>query len=216
MQQRSLFELLTVEVEKAKDLPQPKILLPAKRSKVHDFRESLEQSHKAADLPLWENLYKQFFAGFQGSTDLRQDGLHQRQGIDRLVHFHNGICLKTVSIDEKARAYCRKEWFDRPFSFDIALEFYSDFERKKPGWVSKPLDCDYIAYAILPLGQAVLLPVQQLQRAWELNSDEWLKTYFTAKAPNRSGYVTHSLCVPVDKVFAAIGANLRARFDPIN
>jgi hypothetical protein len=187
-------------------------IIPLK--KIHRFQDSLEKSHKAADLPLWDELYKQFFPGFKGSTDLRQDGAHQRQGIDRLVHFHNGVCLRTVKIDEKARTFCIDHWKSKPFSFDIALEFFSDFERKIPGWVCKPLDCDYIAYAVLPLGQAVLLPVPQLQKAWSHYSQEWTKIYRIAVAENR-GYTTHCCCVPLKTVFSSIGANFRANFEPI-
>ncbi|MGA0200680.1 MAG: hypothetical protein ACO3NK_16475 [Prochlorotrichaceae cyanobacterium] len=182
--------------------------------KVHNFRESLQKSHDAADLPIWDELYKQFFPGFQESTDLRQDGLHQRQGIDRLVHFHNGVCLRTVKIDEKARWFCMDKWKVKPFSFDIALEFYSDFERKIPGWVNKPLDADYIAYAVLPIGQAVLMPVPQIQKAWGIHSEGWLQRYFTAVAKNR-GYTTHSVCVPLSVVFSSIGAGFRGEFTPI-
>jgi hypothetical protein len=181
---------------------------------LHDFKKSLAKSHEASDLPLWDELYKQFFPGFQGSTDLRHDGLHQRQGIDRLVHFHNGVCLKTVKIDEKARSFVKNNWYSKPFTFDIAIEFYSDFDRKIPGWINKPLDADYIAYAVLPIGQAVLLPVVQLQKAWASHSTEWLSKFFIAKAQNK-GYSTHSVCVPLNVVFSAIGANFRANFKPI-
>ncbi|MBE9194236.1 hypothetical protein IQ219_02590 [Synechocystis sp. LEGE 06083] len=105
-------------------------------------------------------------------------------------------------------------WRNKQFTFDIALEFYSDFDRKIPGWVCKPLDADYIAYAVLPLGQAVLLPVPQLQQAWLKHSAGWLEKFFIAQAKNK-GYTTHSVCVPLGIVFSAIGANFRATCKPI-
>ncbi len=85
---------------------------------------------------------------------------HQRNGIDRSIVLQNG---KTIWIDEKARG---KNKITGKVYTDIALEFLSDEAQKTPGWVCKPLLCDYINYAIIPLGRAYLLPVQQLQTAW--------------------------------------------------
>lgn len=103
---------------------------------------------------------------------------------------------------------------------DIALEYWSDEYRHIPGWVCKPLMCDYIAYAIAPLGKGYLLPVIQLQRAWVIHSEEWLEIYPPIKAKNydpRSGrrWTTVSVGVPVQTVFTAIGSGLRCNFDPI-
>ena len=52
--------------------------------------------------------------------------------------------------DEKVRA---EDWPD------ILLEQWSDEDRRAPGWVQKPLACDYIAYSFAPSGVCYLLPV---------------------------------------------------------
>ena len=126
----------------------------------------------------------------------------QRAGIDRSVILANS---KQILIDEKIRmkAYT-----------DILLEYWSDRDRRVPGWVCKPLRCDYICYAIAPLGRAYLLPVPQLQQAWLKYSDDWRAAYRDCNAQNR-GYVTVSCPVPVADLFKAIGECLRVGFTPI-
>jgi hypothetical protein len=59
---------------------------------------------------------------------------------------------------------------------DILLEQWSDEARRVPGWVQKPLACDFIAYAFAPSRRCYLLPVALLQRAWRLNGREWIVT----------------------------------------
>lgn len=169
---------------------------------VHDFNESLRRSHAASDLPIWLEIYRQAFPTMQAAIDHRDDGEHQRAGIDRSVILANS---KQVLIDEKVR------WkaYD-----DIALEYWSDRDRRVPGWVCKPLRCDYICYAIAPLGKAYLLPVAQLQLAWANYGEAWRRTYRDCNAQNR-GYVTVSCPVPVPVLFKAIGECLRIGFTPM-
>lgn len=170
--------------------------------KIHDFKQSLASSHKASDLPIWHEIYKQAFPSMAATVDHREDGEHQRAGIDRSVILSNS---KQILIDEKIR------W--KAYS-DIALEYWSDRDRKIPGWVCKPLRADYICYAIAPTGKAYLLPVPQLQQAWSENKNCWLQQFRKCEAQNRN-YVTVSLAVPVDVLFKAIGACLRVSFSPI-
>lgn len=169
---------------------------------VHDFNESLRRSHAASDLPIWLEIYRQAFPNMQAAIDHRQDGEHQRAGIDRSVILANS---KQILIDEKVR------WkaYD-----DIALEYWSDRDRQIPGWVCKPLRCDFICYAIAPTGKAYMLPVQQLQQAWLINGQQWRKRYRDCLAQNRN-YVTVSCAVPVKEVFSAIGQCLRISFTPL-
>lgn len=165
----------------------------------HDFSESLASSHKASDLPIWEEIYRKSFPGFLAMIDHRQDGEHQRAGIDRSVILENS---KQILIDEKIRyrAYA-----------DIALEYMSNDRTGSPGWVCKPLRADYIAYAIGPLGICYLLPVLQLQKAWAAKGEEWKGTYFKVPAQNKT-YTTLSVAVPVNVVFMEIGKALRIPF----
>lgn len=175
---------------------------------MHDFAESLAMSHKASDLPLWEEIYRKAFPTFCAMVDHREDGEHQRAGIDRSVILANS---KQILIDEKIRWRNRKtgKVYD-----DIALEYWSDYGRRVPGWVCKPLRADYIAYAIAPLGKGYLLPVIQLQSAWAAHGERWIRQYKQIVAENY-GYDTVSVGVPVREVFSAVGAALRQSFEPI-
>lgn len=168
---------------------------------VHDFDDSLRRSHAASDLPIWREIYRQAFPTMQAMVDHRDDGEHQRAGIDRSVILANS---KQVLIDEKVR------W--KAYN-DIALEYWSDRDRRVPGWVCKPLRCDFICYAIAPIGKAYMLPVQQLQQAWSVYGETWRKAYSDCNAQNRS-YVTVSCPVPVPVLFRAIGECLRFGFTP--
>ncbi len=175
---------------------------------VHDFRESLAKSHSASDLPIWKEVYRQAFPSFVAMIDHRQDGEHQRAGIDRSVILANS---KQILIDEKARFRNRNGTVYE----DIALEYWSDYERRERGWVCKPLRCDFIAYAIVPLGRCYLLPVIQLQIAWTRNAKAWASRYPRVEARNRH-YTTISVAVPPDVVFGAVGSALVFDFDPVD
>ncbi len=168
-------------------------------SAVHDFADSLAASHRASDLPIWDEIYRKSFPDFLAMVDHRQDGEHQRAGIDRSVILENS---KQILIDEKIR------WKPYP---DIAVEFLSNDRTGAPGWACKPLRADYIAYAIAPLGMCYLLPVIQLQQAWRRKGELWKASCFIVRAPNR-GYTTLSAAVPVHELFSEIGRALRAPF----
>jgi hypothetical protein len=174
----------------------------------HSFEESLAMSHAASDLPFWRTVYTKAFPTMAAMIDHRQDGEHQRAGIDRSIILANS---KQILIDEKVRGRNKKtgKVYD-----DIALEYWSDEGRKTPGWVCKPLRADLIAYAIAPLGRCFLLPVIPLQRAWKQYGDEWRENFFEVRAVNK-GYTTVSVGVPVDILFPAIGRQFRISFDPV-
>lgn len=103
-------------------------------------------------------------------------------------------CGRTYTVDEKVRAH------DWP---DILLEQWSDEERRHPGWVQKPLACDFIAYAFAPSRRCYLLPVALLQRAWRMQGRAWLVRYGQRRALN-PGYVTASVPVPVGVLMHAM------------
>lgn len=169
---------------------------------MHDFQESLRASHRASDLPIWEQVYREAFPAFCAMVDHREDGEHQRAGIDRSVVLQNS---KQILIDEKIR------W--KPYD-DIALEYLSNDRTGALGWVCKPLRADYIAYAIAPLGRCYLLPVIQLQIAWAKKGEFWKATCPHIVAKN-VGYSTHSVGVKASDLFPAIGGAFRVGFDPV-
>lgn len=169
---------------------------------IHDFAESLAASHAASDLPIWEQIYRRAFPTFCAMVDHRDDGEHQRAGIDRSVILANS---KQLLIDEKVR---NKDYGD------ILLEYVSNDRFNSPGWVCKPLRADYIAYAIVPAGRCYLLPVIQLQIAWDKNGELWKREFRHVPAVN-NGYTTHSVAVPPERLFPAIGGALRVSFDKV-
>ena len=126
-----------------------------------------------------------------GCHDLRADGWHQRAGIDRLIVLSSS---KTLHIDEKVR---EKDYGD------ILLEFWSDKERRTPGWIAKDLSCDFIAYAIAPSRRCYLLPFQPLRAAWRDRRADWVARFGRREAQN-AGYTTVGVPVPVEEVFTAI------------
>jgi hypothetical protein len=158
---------------------------------MNDFVTDLEWSHLQASAPWWEEVYRQAFPGFTGMQSLNSDGWAQRGGIDRQVFLNDGTVLK---IDEKAR---RQAWPD------FLLEYWSDEERKIPGWIAKPLTCDFIAYAFVPTRTCYLLPFQLLRRAWQKHRGCWVKTYGSKRAVNER-YTTVSVAVPIDVVLASL------------
>ena len=176
---------------------------------MNEFQECLEQSHKASDWAGWKALYESCFGQNITLTDHREDGWHQRAGIDRSIVFPNS---KQLLIDEKVRGRNKKT--GKVYE-DIALEYWSNLHRRIRGWVAKDLACDFIAYAILPLGKCYLLPFLQLRQAWKQNHKEWLAKYKYRDAENR-GYVTRFCPVPARVVLAAISNVSVVQFEPFD
>lgn len=178
----------------------------------HSFEHSLRASRAASILPIWEETYRKAFPDFATMCDHSMNGYWQKQGIDRSVILHSS---KQILIDEKVRF--RNHLTGKVYT-DILLEVWSDKERKIPGWIQKPLMCDFIAYAIAPLGVCYLLPVVQLQQAWVRNGERWIKDYGTKSASNssRSGsWITESVCIPPSVIGAAMVSVMEIAFTPM-
>lgn len=179
---------------------------------VNDFNECLKFSHKFEDHPVWSRVYKAAFPNIVGTVSYQQDGFWQREGVDR------GIMLSTtkqILVDEKVRG--RNKITGRVYD-DILLEYKST--NTSAGWVCKPLRADYIAYLIAPLGVCYMLPVIQMQNAWEKNKAEWFANAedrsnkgFQKVSAKNNGYTTLSLAVPVNVLFPAMGGQLRVKFN---
>lgn len=187
---------------------------------MHHFDESLAISHRAEDLPLWREAYEKAFPTMSVMVNHRQDGQHQRNGIDRSIVLSNG---KTIWVDEKVRGRNKKT--GKVYG-DIALEYLSDERRQTQGWVCKPLMADYIAYAIAPLGKCYMLPVLQLQSVWRTHGRQWLRDATYNRNDRRilraenvdkvTGYRwwTCSVAVEPAELFPLIGGCLRLEFTP--
>jgi hypothetical protein len=160
-------------------------------NRVHRFSESLALSNAFADAEWWIPIYRQAFPKLMTAVSIRDDGWAQRGGIDRVLTLQ---CGRTYTVDEKVRT---ENWPD------ILLEQWSDEERRIPGWIQKPLACDFIAYAYAPTETCYLLPVAPLQRAWRQRGREWIVAYGTRRARN-PGYVSVGVPVPRDVLMQAI------------
>lgn len=179
---------------------------------VYDFDAQLKNSHQYSDSDIWESIYRSAFPTMLSFTDMRHNGIHQKRGIDRIVTLMNG---KHITVDEKVRGKNKKT--GKVYE-DIALEFISVVQTNAPGWVCNPdIDCDYIAYAINPLGKGYLFPVVQVQAVWDKKSQIWLAKYgHKISTSSRFGrtWNTKFCPVPPAEVMQAIGQELRFQFEP--
>lgn len=145
---------------------------------------------------MWELVYKKAFPTFATMCSVPADGWAQRGGIDRVITLSSG---KTLLVDEKLR---EKDWPD------ILLEYYSDRDRKIPGWIWKDLACDYIAYAFLPSRRCYLLPFHLLRSCWLQNGREWARRFTPPVEALNFGYVTESVAVPIDVLLTTMKESL--------
>jgi hypothetical protein len=173
----------------------------------HNFKESLAFSHEFEDHPIWSVIYAKAFPSMLDMVTYRSDGFWQREGVDRGIFLSN---TKQILIDEKVRG--RNKITGIVYE-DIALEVWSNKEKKTPGWLTKQLRADYIAYLIAPLGICHLLPVIQLQSAFDKHKEAWLSKFQVINSKN-FGYTTESVCIPPNILYPAIGSELRINFDP--
>lgn len=157
----------------------------------HDFASSLALSNSYAHAPWWMDVYRRAFPNLVSAVSVRNDGWAQRAGIDRVLTL---ACGRIFTVDEKVRSH------DWP---DILLEQWSDEERRSPGWVQKPLGCDFIAYAFAPSRRCFLMPVALLQRAWRVNGRQWIEQYGQRRARNAT-WTSTSVPVPLGELSHAL------------
>lgn len=114
---------------------------------MHRFQESLDLSAEYGS-DWWIPIYRRAFATLISAVAVSDDGWAQRGGIDRLLTL---ACGRTFTVDEKIRT---QDWPD------VLLERRSDETRRSPGWVQKPLACDFIAYAYAPAAIRTVIPLE--------------------------------------------------------
>jgi hypothetical protein len=158
----------------------------------------LAYSHKASDESFWEAVYREAFPDFVGFLPNLDRNEAQFRGVDRVILRGNDQVLR---VDEKKRG--------RDYG-DVLLEYLSVDTAGKAGWIEKDLAIDYLAYAFMPSRKVYLFPWLLLRRAWREHGGEWKRLgdqeregFKTCKAQN-DGYQTHSVAVPLDKLFRAI------------
>lgn len=158
----------------------------------HDFNTDLAWSQANADAPWWPTIYSQAFPDFQSMSGNIADLDMQRKGIDRIITLEGG---KQLFIDEKVRK--------PPYCSDVFLETISVDTTGAPGWVLKPLHCDYLAYAYMATKICYLFPFQQVRRAWTLYGEKWTRQYPPKPAYNK-GYKTWGVIVNLGPFLLAL------------
>ncbi len=158
---------------------------------IHTFKDSLARSQANVDASWWESVYKTAFPNMTRMAPVLEDGWAQRGGIDRIVVLASG---RIIYVDEKVR--------ERDYG-DIALEYWSSRENKKPGWVAQDLACDFIAYAVPKAGLCYMIQFHLLRAAWKAHCRDWVSRFPKVEAENQ-GYTTVSCPVPVDVLLNAL------------
>ncbi len=155
------------------------------------FQSDLEYSLNERENEIFDKFYYRIFKNLK-EIKIVNDINMQKDGIDKILIFENG---KELLIDEKKR---RKDYGD------ILLEEWSDFEKKKVGWLGDSnKETDYIVYAIMPSKKVFLFPFKLLQMAWINNYKKWRLIYKRRFAQN-IGYRTSNLEIPTNIVMDAI------------
>jgi hypothetical protein len=176
---------------------------------IHDFQEKLAWSHSQSDEPWWDEVYTKAFPDLASTVDLRHDGWHQRAGRDRALILTSG---RALYVDEKVRREAYEDFLTEIWSvYPIgSREPYKPAAGAVPGWARKPMDCDYIAYAIAPLKRCHLLPFPSLRTAVNNNLKGWIDMackriggYRWVVAHN-SKYDTISIVVPLEDLITAM------------
>ena len=159
----------------------------------HDFDTDLEYSNEENEM--FDNFYKRIFPTLE-RIEMVTDLTLQFLGIDKKLHFKNG---KTVLIDEKKR---REDYGD------ILLEEYSDYHRKRVGWIGSKKHTDYIVYAIMPSKKIYIFPFLILQQVWLNNYHDYVAMFGREFSSNR-GYVTSNIPVPVDVLLNSMNIEMQ-------
>jgi hypothetical protein len=118
------------------------------------FRDSLKLSNSVAQDPRWEALYRAAWPDMlRCDYNTNVDG--QKAGIDRLIVLAGEG--RVIAVEEK---------YDAQAVENLFLEYWSNLEAETPGWIRKPLRCDYFCYVCPNIYTAYILPWPELQAAW--------------------------------------------------
>lgn len=162
---------------------------------INNFNDDL--SYSLDDNLLFDDLYRKLFPNVK-KVKFANDFKTQKSGIDKVLIFPNG---NHVYIEEKKR---------RVDYGDILLEIWSDWEKRKRGWLYTS-QSDYIFYAIIPTAQVYILPTLILKLAWVSNQSIWELNYKLIDAKN-TNYTTKSIPIPPDVLFKAITIEYEQKF----
>lgn len=158
---------------------------------IHSFTEDLARSHAAeGDYAFWDQIYRRLYPSLETHLIFPNSAAAQRGGWDRLLILDNG---HTIRVEEKVRetAYA-----------DFCLEYWSNLERRSPGWWRQKPFSDVLLYVIRPTGEYWAFDRWVLRRVGIVSIRKWarlanhnLDGFRWADAPN-VGYTTRNLIVP--------------------
>lgn len=176
---------------------------PGMNAVIHDFAERLEYSAQLSSEADWVEFYRRVWPDMVTAVRIDKDCKWQRSGVDRMIVLPGA---KQVFVDEKKR---ETTWDD------FLLERWSVEHSQKVGWTLDPSKiCDYIAYAIIPLGKCYLLPFEILRLACTENLQHW-ETDRRRKVAQNNGWRTINYAVKWDELFAAMKQQMHRRFGGI-
>ena len=157
---------------------------------INDFKADLKYSMEDE---MFNNFYLREFPNVR-EIKTEKDIKKQFKGIDKTLVFDSGL---EITIDEKKR---------RVDYGDILLELLSNKETGRKGWLYTA-QCDYIAYAVMPIKTIYFLPMILLKMAWWENRVKWEKRYEKKEAKNK-GYTTVSIPIPTNVLLNAIESKI--------
>ena len=167
----------------------------------YSFPQRLSWAIEYSKDPIWEKIYRSYFPTVLTITNhYLHSGPHQQQGIDRALELSNG---SRITIEEKIRK-------SGPERADFLIEFENIGKNgnKTPGWVEKPLTCDYLMFHYKDSQESYLFPWPLMQQAWWQNKAAWLKKYEVLSIRREH----NTLAIPREAFYQAIVAETYRNF----
>lgn len=165
---------------------------------INEFKKDFRYSNKH-DKFWWKIYSKMFDMNYMFRSPKELD----MKGVDRVIVLSSG---DLITIDEKIR---------RGSYDDFLLEYISDKEENTPGWIEKPLECDFIAYAFEEEETAYFFYWLELSKLWKKVGNAWIGNgkrgefgFDIVEAKNyKDGkyiYTTISLAIPCQMLLRAL------------
>lgn len=161
-----------------------------------DFRQDLAYADGVAAKADLESVLLQTIPGAVLAE--RATPTEDKAGTDYWVTLSSG---RILSVDLKVRRKDPQESFG---SNDVALEIWSDVERRIVGWtLDTGKRTDYVMWYFEPTGRWMLFPFPMLCQAFQSHGKKWCATYRQATQSNGT-WTSRCVFVPVTEVWGAI------------
>lgn len=158
------------------------------------FERDIVRSHHDQAAPWWESIYRQMFGPYLSIRTV-EDLTLQRQGIDRYVTIMAGVRQgRRFAIEEKV--------VEGAYRY-MALETWSNVERRTHGWINRLSSADWLVFVMKPGKVALCMPWPNLFDAWGVYGEEWCDIYRSVDTGNvvgRNRYTSRCVLVPRDEL----------------